>query len=165
MSLKEDLQKWQDEELGPYCQKECKNHCCRNIFLLEHNLEAFLGKYYKEALGDLREKGQWISDDDEIRIYLRGKLPRTSEDVYFAGGTCHNYDPLTKRCEIHDHPDRPDLCKEHPIEPRTGKIEIVATCHLATHIEDYLEESVIVSLLEIAKKHDMKLIAQGRIWE
>jgi Fe-S-cluster containining protein len=147
-AFKIELKAWMKNALSPYCIKSCKNSCC-----------------------DCSKEGDILLDPGHEHLFKTFKLngrkvpfrndgfkngPHLYKDNlghwYFTGGICPNYDPKDKKCMIHNqHP----MCALFPLVKEDGGYRIVSACGL--HKMDINQEP-LKSLIEIFKKHGLKLI-------
>lgn len=154
MTIKEELDKWQEEYLSPFCLDECMNSCCakpgKKVLMNEHQAREIYG----------------IPDGEIIAIEL-GRVPAgTLKDgtlLYWisTGPTeeqphCLGYNPDTKLCKIQN--NKPNICKDYPIRLENNTIKLNSGCEVSK-----TDNLALQKLIEISQNNGRSLYVNRKL--
>lgn len=110
------------EELSPFCLNSCVENCCQfHHMYLDLNSKEFELLFSDEIKGSVLFKSLSRVFGSDLAYRVAGFSKAFSNYSFLkgskvlAGRECPRYDPSTKECTVHDHPDRPSPCGDFPI--------------------------------------------------
>jgi len=107
------IEQWRKEVLGPTC-RICSGSCCSyNFQLTTSQVKLIFGEEVLTLVpGDITERNKHLFN-------YRGEplVGNRIGDTYITQFDGEDFCPQFKegRCAIHEHPNRPDTCKQYPI--------------------------------------------------
>ena len=126
-------------ELSKFCLDGCTKNCCifegLSISVDEGQLKLLYGAQLKAAA--LSNVAAVIGCEEEVNDHLfrtltgelekRGVLKEEGEQYTLYNTTCPQYDEETKKCRVHDNPNRPRACEPFPITLNDEKEVVLDT--------------------------------------
>lgn len=144
--FEQELQKWMQEVLSPYCLNECKISCCDCEGTIKIN------KGYEHLFKTNKLTGEKIPVKEQNSIGAH--LFEYKGVWYFGGKTCPNYDVKAKKCLIHNEYPR---CALYPLVKNKSGYMIFSVCSLHKLKEN---QEPLKSLIQLCKKHNLKLFKE-----
>lgn len=112
--VKDAIAVWKRDVLSPYCLKRCKESCCYlskgRIITNEAGLKALIGREELDA-----ETLEAHLESPRVRLPLLDDEDEVSAEYFYEEDPCQQFNPQTRRCRIHEDPNRPDVCSFYPV--------------------------------------------------
>lgn len=148
MSLKEEIEEWQEEVLSLYCLNECSSSCCANSWM-----NVVMNSSQVRELYCLDPKEELPQEDLTTIVTCRNEILYR---VHVRGEYCRGYDPETKRCKIQH--NKPSVCKQAPIFIKPGKVIFSTICELSQK----RNSSEFQTLIDICNSYNFPVYVSGK---
>jgi Fe-S-cluster containining protein len=147
--LWDDLKKWMEDYLGSYCINECRDSCCHDNSTVEVEPESVYlfvkGMKKEDAIPEIEGEVITVSDAFSIRKISNSR-------GYLMNGRCPYLSD--KLCSIHDNPDRPFVCRSHPLVLMGDVLILNWLCDYA---RKGVREDAAKQLESVGKKYNLKV--------
>ena len=165
MILEGKIRQWQQNVLNGYCKK-CSDTCCNGqkhrIMIDSVSLPLFkekgipVIKHRKFDKSSFKDNQLRFKNGDYIQKPALVQMPRWlfGDEWYLYVDFCPFYQD--NRCEIHENPRRPEVCKKYPIvtlgynEPEGDMLDvkIMKSCEYHKQIQSLLVKKFPVRIIE-----------------